>query len=115
MLDTPWRIADCGFVALNPQSAIRNPQSRSPLHPHALPEGDVSLDVPGRRLRVRVVPGRVPVHLLPDHHVVVARLALPVARRMRITLPEMFAADGLGWEVLVAFHHLGAIALGQDG
>src|ERR671910_1033138 len=50
-----------------------------------------------------------PVH----HDVVVARLTLPRAHRLVVAGGEVRAVEGVGWEVVVALHHDGVVALGQ--
>src|SRR5262249_31736995 len=64
---------------------------------------------------VRVVPGSVAIHLVPDDDVIVARSALPRADGVRLALAHVFAAHGLRREVVVALDDLGPRALGDHG
>src|ERR671910_3239841 len=67
------------------------------------------------RPRVGVVPRRGPVDLPVHHDVVIARLTLPRAHRVVVAGEELVAVERVGWEVVVALHHEGVVALGQHG
>ena len=67
------------------------------------------------RPRVGVVPRRGPVDLPVHHDVVIARLTLPRAHRVVVAGEELVAVERVGWEVVVALHHDGVVALGQHG
>src|SRR5262249_6484552 len=73
------------------------------------------LDPMGGITGVRVVPGSVAIHLVPDDDVIVARSALPRADGVRLALAHVFAAHGLRREVVVALDDLGPRALGDHG
>src|ERR1700737_678665 len=70
---------------------------------HAVPEGDVVFDLSGLRLGVRVEPRRIRIGLAVDRDRVVARLALPVADRVRVAWPEEFPVDRGRGKIGVAF------------
>src|SRR5205823_13850408 len=102
----PTRQRPGGACRVPPTPASRTdsrPQAAtSAFHPHAFPEGDVTLDVRGRRLRLRVIPGGVLVHLAADRDIVVAGRPLPAADRVRGAVAQVLAADRLGREIMVA-------------
>src|SRR6266702_869270 len=87
---------------------------RSGLHPYAFPERHPARDLLRRLLRRRVVPARIAVHAPAGGDVVIARDALPRAGGVRGALSHVLATQGLRREVVVAFHHLRAIARGDD-
>ena len=105
---------ECGEELSSP-SAARPADAPSRFDLHAVPEGDVILDLLRRFLRLRVVPSGVIVHLAVDGDVIVARRSFPRADGVRVALCEIAAIDRLAWKVLVAFDHLAAGTLGQHG
>src|SRR5258708_3611342 len=84
------------------------------LHFHPLPERHVSLDLLGRRLGLRIVPGRACIPFVLDLNVVVARRALPRTHRVRIAGLEIFLANRIRRKILVAFDLYRLFAFGQN-
>src|SRR4051794_7045857 len=118
MLDTPSGLsplAPRGRGAGGERTTTAKPQAAaSAFDPHAFPEGDVPLDVRGLRLRVRVIPGGVLVHLPAGLDIVVAGRPLPAADRVRGAVAQVLAEYRLGREVVVALDHDRAVTLRQD-
>ena len=85
------------------------------LYLHSLPKRNASLDLLGVFFRLRVIPGRVLVRFSVYDHVVVARLALPRAGRMRAARLEIFSLDRAGWEIVVVFKKDGIVTVRNDG
>src|SRR5271166_4463435 len=78
------------------------------LHFHSLPECDIPLDLPGRRLRIRVIPRRIRVFLALHLDIVITGRPFPRAHGVGRTSFEMFRLDRIGRKILVAlnFHAL---------
>src|ERR1700710_480238 len=71
------------------------------------------LHIPGRRLRIGIIPGRVRVLLPVDNNRVIPSLPLPWAARSRRTGLQKFSLYRLVGKINVAFNRLKLLALGQ--
>src|SRR5258708_23632953 len=83
----------------------------SRLDPHSLPKRNFTGDVLRCRLRIRIVPGGIPILFTVYDYVVIAGRALPSARRMMIAGREEFLPHVLRRKVVVPFDNLGPIGL----
>src|SRR2546421_13063906 len=81
------------------------------LNLHAPPEGDVILDLSGRRLRRRVKPGGIRIGFALDRDRQVARFSFPATDRMGIARLQELALNGIRRKVVVAFDDHGPVAL----
>ena len=67
-----------------------------------MPECNIASDIFGCRHGVGIVPGGIAIGRALNHHVIVARLALPEAVGMCGALAQVLAIDRLRREVIVA-------------
>src|SRR6476661_4047332 len=81
----------------------------------ALPESGAVLDLAGRGLGLRVIPGSIWVALAVHLHVVVAGGAFPRTHCLVIAGLEIFAVNGLHGEVLIAFHLDRLVRFSENG
>src|SRR4029077_10405103 len=73
----------------------------------ALPEGDLSGDVGGSRLRVGIVPRGVDILATADHDGVVERRAFPGTYAGGLALAEVLPRQGFWRKVVVSLDHVG--------
>ena len=78
-----------------------------------LPNATRPLSLGRRRVRLRVEPHRVRVHLAIDEQAQVMRLTLPDAARAVVAEARVLALQRLGQEVVVAFHQHRVVTLGD--
>lgn len=82
---------------------------------HTLPERNMPANLFGGVLRLRVVPGRIGVDRISDHHVVVVRRAFPRTYRSVAGFAEVFARERRQGEIVVVFDYDRSVAAGQGG
>ena len=76
-------------------------------------KGHIALDGLGPLLGLGIVPSGIFDFLAPHHQMVITGLALPGAGGVGCTGGEVVGVEGIGGEIIIAFHHLTAIAAGN--
>lgn len=87
---------------------------RSGFDAHTLPEAYFSGHALRRWLWIGIIPSRIVVFLSVDDEGEIMGFALPRANGLRFARLKVFIAHSFGRKIMIAFHDLGIIGLGDD-